>query len=346
MAYSNASNFFILKASSPVITAIILVGIFSRPVHRAQWISIFAQSLGLVSTQLDLCTGTTAVPWVGYFFIFLNIAVACVAGVWNEHVVKTMSPSVNATNVIMYAFGVLINIVLFYIPNSSQTLLGNAAAEPPYFLYGFNNWRVIGVVIANGSVGLVITAVYKYADVIVKTFGISGSSVNLYLLETAGLLPSRKDMTGRGPIAFLGATIVFLAAYLYARPIPREDAITTSNTNNNTSVTAACTANSNAKEVGEKEQSPSSNSNNNNNNSNAESNDDDQELFEKEDETSSLKKINNNKTVASPVAHNNSNSSNTTTTTLPSVIRNWTRMEWGVLILCFFLGSVLMMSKC
>jgi hypothetical protein len=91
-----------------------------------------------------------------------------------------------------------------------------ADANIPTFFEGFN-YPVLCVICANGSVGLIITAVYKYADVVVKTFGLAGSTVALFLLELAGLIPG----TGKGvPMActILGASVVFYAAYLYILP--------------------------------------------------------------------------------------------------------------------------------
>merc|ERR1719197_1627551 len=131
----------------------------------------------------------------------------------------------------MYLLGVVINFLLFYTPQATKLLGGAIDERPPYFLYGFDNWKVLGVVVANGSVGLVITAVYKYADVVVKTFGIAGSVVTLYLLETIQVLPSKNadvdSRVGQGPIAFLGASIVFLASYLYILPKPQASSTAT-----------------------------------------------------------------------------------------------------------------------
>lgn len=316
MVHSTASNFFLLKASSPVITAIILVGVFGRPIHRAQWISIFAQSLGLISTQLDLCRGTAAVSWEGYFFIALNIAVSCVAGVWNEHIIKTMTPSVNAQNVVMYILGSIINFMLFYTPRATSLLGGAVDEPPPYFLYGFNNWKVIGVVIANGSVGLVITAVYKYADVVVKTFGIAGSVVTLYLLETVNILPSKsgQQRTAQGPIALLGATIVFLASYVYILPAPKPSTAAA------VVVVAPQNHENNTTKNGDEELKPLKSESENNNDNNA-----------------------NGPAVVNPaITAANAN-------VAPPASLNpcsWTRLEWTLLICCFFLGSILTVNKC
>merc|ERR1719197_366682 len=117
----------------------------------------------------------------------------------------------------MYLLGVVINFLLFYTPQATKLLGGAIDERPPYFLYGFDNWKVLGVVVANGSVGLVITAVYKYADVVVKTFGLAGSTVTLFILEVLGVLPAANAGPPRMAAVF-GAVIVFYASYVYIAP--------------------------------------------------------------------------------------------------------------------------------
>lgn len=215
-AYSSASMFFLLKAASPVITAIMLALLVGRPISEAQWVAIVMQCVGLIATQYDSCRQSTGLPFAAYVYITINIAVSCAAGVWNEHVIKTYNTSVNAQNSMMYAMGTLINVTLFFaVPPS---VIGGESGLGFFENY---NLTVLAVIAANGSVGLVITAVYKYADVVVKTFGLAGSTMTLFLLEVVGLLPS----SGITPSVtrVLGAVIVFYASYVYIAPALMED---------------------------------------------------------------------------------------------------------------------------
>lgn len=216
--HASASLFFLMKASSPVLTAIILRIFVGRPISSVQWVSIVAQCIGLVTTQYNPCTHSSIISAFGYFLMATNVTVACGAGVWNEHIIKNVGNSVNIQNVVLYSFGILINLAVFFL--APPWMLG--VKESFGFFEGYN-WKVVSVIVANGSVGLVITAVYKYADVVVKTFGMAGSTMILYLLERVGVLPRGAYGVETG-VLVLGAAIVFFASYLYIAAPPAAQA--------------------------------------------------------------------------------------------------------------------------
>lgn len=211
-----ASMFFLMKAGSPVLTAIILRFLVNRHINTVQWISVIMQCVGLVVTQYNPCTKSGALTTLGYLLIGINIVVSCGCGVWNEQIIKNYGTSVNAQNAVLYLAGVVVNLVVYWtIPGTFFGLSREDAANIGFF-DGYN-WGVVAAIIANGSVGLVITAVYKYADVVVKTFGLAGSTVTLYALEAMGVLPSSNSAVSV-MATVTGAVVVFYAAYLYIAP--------------------------------------------------------------------------------------------------------------------------------
>jgi len=227
IAYAPASMFFLFKAASPVVTAIMLRFLTNRNVSVVQWAAVVMQMIGLIATQYSpecarhrgVSADATAVPTIAYVFIFINVAVACAAGVWNEHVVKTYGTSVNAQNMLLYSVGCGLNVLLFFVVPA--TVVGGVAGLS--FFEGYS-WGAFGVICANGAVGLVITAVYKYADVVVKTFGLAGSTVTLFALEASGVLPAGKRAASLSAASFCGTVVVFYAAYLYiAKPMTVEE---------------------------------------------------------------------------------------------------------------------------
>ena len=211
-AHAPASTFFLLKAASPVITAVMLAVLVKRPISGQQWVSIVMQCVGLAATQIDPCSLTLSLSPIAYLYLFINIAVSCGAGVWNEHIIKTFDVSVNAQSSTMYTWGAALNIGLFFVLPVSIVGGNNSAG----FFEGYS-WSVLGCIVANGSVGLLITVVYKYADVVIKTFGLAGSTVTLFILEAMGALPSAHAGPPR-MAALIGAAVVFYASYVYIAP--------------------------------------------------------------------------------------------------------------------------------
>lgn len=215
--HASGSMFFLLKASSPVVTAVLLWLMVNRNISRPQWIAVSLQCLGLLGTQLNPCgadgASSVAVSPTGYILILINVIVSCAAGVWNEHIIKNYGTSVNFQNFFLYSFGVVINLLLFWF--APPRLIGAASDEQLGFFEGYNA-SVFGIIMANGSVGLVITMVYKYADVVVKTFGLAGSTITLFVLEGMGVIPGGRAM----PLSttLTGGAAVFYASYVYILP--------------------------------------------------------------------------------------------------------------------------------
>jgi hypothetical protein len=76
------------------------------------------------------------------------------------------------------------------------------------FFEGYT-WLAFGVIVANSLMGLVITAVYKYADALVKTFATACATATLYLLNmTLFHLPLQGSV-------LLGVAVVFLSSAIY-----------------------------------------------------------------------------------------------------------------------------------
>lgn len=212
--YASASSFILLKASSPVATAIMLRGLVGRRIGRLQWLSICMQVVGLLATQVNMCTLSLSIQPIGYVLILLNIVVSCLAAVWNENIIKRHGGSVNVQNVVLYSFGMILSMALYHtVPPESLGLKAHSGS----FFDGYT-WRVWFLVASSGSIGLVITAVYKYADVIVKTFGLAGSTAVLYLVEAMGII-GHVDRRGSSPLVLgSGSMLIFYAAYSYIAP--------------------------------------------------------------------------------------------------------------------------------
>jgi len=80
--------------------------------------------------------------------------------------------------------------------------------DTPGFFNGYNA-AAVGVVFVNACTGIVITAVYKYADAVVKSLALSIATVTVMLLSWAcfGLALT--------PINASGCIVIVLAVYSY-----------------------------------------------------------------------------------------------------------------------------------
>ncbi|KAI9033185.1 nucleotide-sugar transporter-domain-containing protein [Hyaloraphidium curvatum] len=197
----------LVKSGSTFLTAFILFFILSRPISQLQWIAMAIQMLGLVQFQYNECKQTVAAPLVGYIILLVQVTMTAANGAYNDHVTKTAALSLHAINILLYFTGFLFNNVAFLI--KSIGLAGNENPEPGFF-EGYSFLAIL-VVVLNSLMGIVITAVYKYADAIVKSVATTFSTAILLLLSAALF---------SAPISYtnaIGVCNVFVATYIYMR---------------------------------------------------------------------------------------------------------------------------------
>merc|ERR1712039_65597 len=97
----------------------------------------------------------------------------------NEFLVKNYKIGLNVQNSTLYFGGSLLNLFAFFAlpnPNNTQKDIG--------FFDGYDNVLAIGVVFCNAMIGLAITAVYKYADAVVKCFSSDITAVVLMVISS------------------------------------------------------------------------------------------------------------------------------------------------------------------
>ena len=108
---------------------------------------------------------------------------------------------------VLYTAGASLNLV-FHI------IISLLKSDEPGIFTGYNNSGAIMVVLSNVFIGLAITAVYKYADAVVKCFATAVST---------GILLYLSPILFGTELSFLvlpGTLIVFIATYLYMVSAP------------------------------------------------------------------------------------------------------------------------------
>lgn len=194
-------NVNLIKSASTLVSASILRIFLSRQLSTNQWVSILIQSCGLIITQYDPCKGRVAFEPSSYLLLFISLLISSVCGVWNDHVTKTFKISLHAQNMTMYIFGFFINLFIYCF----QRFSGRSSKG---FFQGYSG-MVFMIIFLNSIIGIIIAAVYKYADAVVKTIALSVTT-GILLLISSVLFSTPLTVT-----SVAGCVVVFSGTYMY-----------------------------------------------------------------------------------------------------------------------------------
>lgn len=205
-AYTMADpgTIFLFKSASTLIVAAIQCSFAGKGFSGEQWRAMGLQACGMLIVQYDPCQSRPLYSLTAYACMAISTAITAVSAARNEYLVKNYKIGLNVQNMVLYAGGVWMNLFAFVFlpnPNSKQADLG--------FFEGYDNPLAISVVLANAVIGLVITAVYKYADAIVKCIAADVTSVLLCIISVMffGLQSSL--------IRWCGVSVVCFAVHMY-----------------------------------------------------------------------------------------------------------------------------------
>ena len=161
----------IFKAGSTAITAAISCMLLGRYITWHQWASIALQVSGLVVTQYDACKDRMTLPPATYTLLLISVSITALSGVWNENQLKTLPLSLHQQNMVLYAGGFVLN-------SAGHFMKASLSDGVPGFFAGYDATS-IAVVAVNSCFGIVVTAVYKYADSIMKCLASAVTTVLL-----------------------------------------------------------------------------------------------------------------------------------------------------------------------
>ncbi|KAL0939567.1 UDP-galactose transporter [Colletotrichum truncatum] len=206
------------KSGVTFITALVMIATLNTKISKIQWIAIVMQICGLMVTQYNPQTGTTY-SFSTYFILLFQVFLSASSGVYNQALLKTDDSSLHADNMILYAAGATMNLMCHLVIKVLK-------ADEPGFFEGYNSFGAIMVIVSNVFIGLAITAVYKYADAVIKCFATA--------VATGILLYVSPILFGTS-LSFLvlpGTVVVFIASWLYMdNPPPKDPNAAASNDN-------------------------------------------------------------------------------------------------------------------
>lgn len=169
---------FLFKAASTMIVAAVQCTFVGKKFTWEQWKAMMLQACGMITVQYDPCKGAGVYSPFAYGCLCLSTAITAISAARNEFLVKNFQITLNVQNAVLYSGGVIFNLLAFLLlpnPNSKNANIG--------FFEGYD-FLAIGVVCSNALIGIVITAVYKYADAVVKCIASDITAVLLIILSS------------------------------------------------------------------------------------------------------------------------------------------------------------------
>lgn len=176
---ADPGTIFLFKAATTMLTASIQCAFSGKSFSKMQWQAMVLQAAGMGIVQYDPCQKRSLYAPRAYAYMAVTVLVTAVSSARNEYLVKHYSISLNLQNAVLYAGGFFMNLASFFLlpnPNSSEAAIG--------FFEGYGNPLAVGVVLVNAIIGLVVTAVYKYADAVVKCIASNITSVLLLIISS------------------------------------------------------------------------------------------------------------------------------------------------------------------
>ncbi|XP_046839146.1 probable UDP-sugar transporter protein SLC35A4 isoform X2 [Xenia sp. Carnegie-2017] len=185
--YLDPASYVIMSNLKIPITAFLYRLIIMRRLSFRKWFAIFLltaagtlNSLGnLVSEEkLHDHINDVHVTLTGLFIMLVSCVVSGLAGIWTEVMVKRQYDlSLHQQNVMLYFFGVLLNIVGFLIVDSPSFSTGNENLSHKInnIFHHYNPWVKV-IICSEICCGLIVSIVMKHASNITKLF-ITSSSI-------------------------------------------------------------------------------------------------------------------------------------------------------------------------
>lgn len=188
LAFLNLSTFdpttyYLLLQLRVVVTGVLFQIIFKKYLTKMQWISLILLTLGCMLKQIDFNQDPQANDaidkgnkleknMVGFdlsisaVFITAQTVCSCLAGVYNEYLLKDKGSDVNIfiQNVFMYLDSILCNALILLLQGN---LFGAFTFENLKSVFQF---KVIIIMINNAAIGIVTSFFLKYMNSILKTF--------------------------------------------------------------------------------------------------------------------------------------------------------------------------------
>jgi len=196
-------------------TAVLSVVILGKVLGPTKWAALVTLTAGVTLIQLPRGTGasdtahapTEGNPVVGLVAVLSACMTSGLAGVYLEKILKQTDASIWLRNIQLAFFGAALGLLGAFLQDGAKI-------QADGFMQGYSGlvWTVI---MLQAVGGLVVAAVLKYADNILKCFGNAVSIVLSCLLSAVLLQEFQPDL-----LFVLGTLLVLVATTLYSIGVP------------------------------------------------------------------------------------------------------------------------------
>ncbi|XP_047469186.1 UDP-galactose transporter senju-like [Penaeus chinensis] len=183
LAAYDPTTYFLLLQLRVVVTGIVFQVLFKKQLSKWQWVSLFILTLGCIVKQLNITEKNAQVVtspkteditshMVSSLFsvhtglVLLQVLCSCLAGVYNEKLLKDIGAEVHimVQNVFMYIDSILCNAAVLLMRGELGSAFTVSALS--------QIWQpaVIVIIINNAAVGIVTSFFLKNLNSILKTF--------------------------------------------------------------------------------------------------------------------------------------------------------------------------------
>lgn len=185
LMYFDPTTYFLLLQLRVFITGVLFQYIFKKYLSRKQWASLILLTIGCMIKQvnLDFLTSSEAeinnvdgkqtsshlqsLISINFLFIMIQNLSSCLAGVYNEYLLKNSSGkdmNIYVQNVFMYVDSIVCNVLLLALTGNMFT------SFQPDRLSQLIKPSVLIIAVNNALIGIVTSFFLKYMNSILKTF--------------------------------------------------------------------------------------------------------------------------------------------------------------------------------
>ncbi|XP_053989740.1 UDP-galactose transporter senju isoform X2 [Hylaeus anthracinus] len=175
LAAFDPTTYYVLLQFRVVMTGIIFQVVFNKKLSLKQWFSLIILTIGCMVKHVDFDFSMNIFNAKVHlnsniFLIFVQTICSCLAGVYNEYLLKEQGANINifVQNVFMYIDSIFCNLIVFVIlflsESSPSDMFDNA---DPSILF---QPKVIIIMLNNTAIGIITSFFLKNLNSILKTF--------------------------------------------------------------------------------------------------------------------------------------------------------------------------------